>query len=286
MQATKHSVKTLALTAAVALSCLAGAAQAKDWQNVTIALEGGYEPWNLTKPDGSLGGFEPELAADLCARMKVKCKLIAQDWDGMMAGLQAGKFDVIMDALSVTEERKKQIAFSQPYASTPAVFVSLKNSPLANIAGTGKEVRLTGNATTDKPTVELLRKALKGKSIGIQAGTVYAPFIYSNFKDIAHIREYKTAAAHDLDLTTGRLDVAFDDATYFLSAFAKPGNKNLAFTGPKIVGPIWGEGEALGLRKADADLKAKFDVAIKAALADGTVKKLSEKWFKVNVAPK
>jgi octopine/nopaline transport system substrate-binding protein len=286
MKATKLSVKTLALTAAMAISCFAGTAQAKDWQNVTIALEGGYEPWNLTKPDGSLGGFEPELAADLCARMKVKCKLIAQDWDGMMAGLKVGKFDVIMDALSVTEERKKEIAFSQPYASTPAVFAAVKNGRLANLAGTGKEVRLTGNAATDKPTVDALRKSLKGKSIGIQAGTVYAPFIYKNFKDIATIREYKTAAAHDLDLTAGRLDVAFDDATYFMSAFAKPDNKNLAFTGPKIVGPIWGEGEALGLRKTDADLKAKFDVAIKAALADGTVQKLSQKWFKLNVAPK
>lgn len=286
MRALAVSAKVLTLSAAIVASTFSLQASAKDWQTVTIALEGAYEPWNLTKPDGSLGGFEPELAADLCARMKVKCKLIAQDWDGMMAGLKVGKFDVIMDALSVTEERKKEIAFSVPYASTPAVFAAVKTGPLANLAGTGKEVRLTGNDATDKPTVDALRKALKGKSIGIQAGTVYAPFIYKSFKDVATIREYKTAAAHDLDLTAGRVDVVFDDATYFMSAFAKPDNKNLAFTGPKIVGPIWGEGEALGLRKTDADLKAKFDVAIKAALADGTVKKLSEKWFKLNVAPK
>jgi octopine/nopaline transport system substrate-binding protein len=285
MKAFAVSARSLALAAALAASTFSLHAQAKDWQNVTIALEGAYEPWNLTKPDGSLGGFEPELAANLCARMKVKCKLIAQDWDGMMAGLKAGKFDVIMDALSVTDERKKEIAFSQPYANTPGVFAASKSGKLANLPGTGKTIKLTGQGGTDKATVEALRTALKGKTIGIQAGTVYSGFIYGHFKDIATIREYKTAAEHDLDLVAGRIDVAFDDATYFISAFAKPDNKTLAFSGPKIAGPIWGEGEALGLRQHDTDLKAKFDAAIKAALADGTVKKLSEKWFKLNVAP-
>lgn len=286
MKAPTLSVKTLALTAAIAMSTFAGHATAKDWQNVSIALEGAYEPWNLTKPDGSLGGFEPELAANLCARMKVKCKLIAQDWDGMIAGLKVGKFDVIMDGLAVTDERKKEIAFSLPYASTPAVFAAVKNGRMAHLPGTGKEISLTGNPATDKPTLDALRLALKGKTIGIQSGTAFTSFIYSNFKDVATIREYKTAPEHDLDLSAGRIDVAFDDATYFSSVFAKPDNKSLAFTGPKIGGPIWGVGEALGLRQEDADLKARFDAAIKAALADGTVKKLSEKWFKMNIAPK
>ncbi|SCK15699.1 transporter substrate-binding domain-containing protein [Vogesella sp. LIG4] len=286
MHAPKLSATTLALMAAMATSVLSGQAEAKDWQSVTIALEGAYEPWNLTNPDGSLGGFEPELAANLCARMKVKCKLIAQDWDGMIAGLKVGKFDVIMDGLAVTEERKKEIAFSVPYASTPAVFAALKNGRSANLSGTGKEISLTGRAATDKPAMDLLRKELKGKTIGIQTGTAFAPFIYTNFKEVASIREYKTAAEHDMDLQAGRIDVAFDDATYFVSAFARPDNKTLAFTGPKIGGPIWGVGEALGFRQADTDLKARFDVAIKAALADGTVKKLSEKWFKLNIAPK
>ena len=130
----------LALAAAVVIA-LPSLAQAKEWKTVTIALEGGFEPWNLTNPDGSLGGFEPELAHYLCAHMKVECKLISQDFDGMIASLQAGKFDVIMDSLSISEERKKAIAFSTPYARTPVAFVTLKSSPLANLPGTG---------TTDK----------------------------------------------------------------------------------------------------------------------------------------
>ena len=80
-------------------------------------------------------------------------------------------------------------------------------------------------------------------------------------------------------------DAAFDDDTYFSAAFAKPDNSDLVLGGAQFGGLVWGEGEALGLRKGDPELKAKFDEAIAAALADGTVKKLSEKWFKVNVAP-
>jgi octopine/nopaline transport system substrate-binding protein len=265
----------------------APAAHAKDWTTASIAFEGAYEPWNLTKPDGTIDGFEPELAKDICARAKIECKFIPQDWDGMMAGLAAGKFDVIMDALSITADRQKRIDFSKPYANTPAVFAVNKKGPLANIAGTGTVLKLdlNGEGPGAKEAIEALRKALTGKSIGIQSATVYSDWVYKNFKDVATIREYKTSPEHDLDLIAGRIDAAFDDATYFTTAFSKPDNVDLAFSGPEFGGLIWGPGEGLGIRKTDADLTAKFDAAIAAALADGTVKRLSMKWFKLDVSP-
>ncbi len=271
--------------ATLLLAAVGAPAAAKDWKVVTIGLEGAYEPWNLTNPDGTLGGFEPDLAKVMCARMKLQCKMIAQDWDGMIAGLNAGKFDVIMDAMSITDERRQAIAFSRPYANTPASFAALKSGPMANLPLGGTTVKLGGDAAADKPTIDKLRDALRGKKIGIQTATVYTKFIYDNFKDVATISEYKTAAEHDLDLVAGRIDVAFDDSTYFTSAFAKPDNSELGFAGPQITGPVWGEGEAAGFRKGDGDLKAMFDGAIAAALADGTVKMLSMKWFKLDVAP-
>jgi octopine/nopaline transport system substrate-binding protein len=130
-----------------------------------------------------------------------------------------------------------------------------------------------------------LRKAFKGKTIGIQTATVYTPFIVNNFKDVATIKEYKTSPEHDLDLVAGRIDLAFDDATYFTAAFSKSDNKDLAFTGPQINGMIWGPGEAFGIRKEDTELVAMFDKAIDAAKADGTLKALSMKWFKLDVVP-
>jgi len=287
MKACLTSFGALALAAAIGFAAPVSTAQAKDWTTVTIGLEGAYEPWNMSKPDGTLDGFEPELAKDLCARAKLECKLISQDWDGMMAGLNAGKFDVIMDALSITEERKKEIDFSKPYARTAAGFAVLKSGPLANLPSTGTILALDANGDSKDLEAALapLRKALTGKTIGIQTATVYTAFVEKHFKDVATIREYKTSPEHDLDLTAGRIDAAFDDATYFAAAFGKPDNADLAMSGASFGGLAWGEGEALGLRKADTDLKAKFDEAITAALADGTIAKLSQKWFKTNVAP-
>jgi octopine/nopaline transport system substrate-binding protein len=271
------------LSGVMAASAFAAPAFAKDWTKATITLEGAYAPWNLTNADGTLGGFEPELAKVLCERAKIECTLVASDWDGMIPALNAGKFDVIMDALSITEERKQVIDFTIPYAATPAAFATAKDSPLAKAAGTGATIKMTPGQTGVKE-IDALKEAFKGKTIGIQAATVYAKFVYDNFGDIAEIREYKTGADRDLDLQNGRIDLGFDDAVYFANAF-KTANGALDFTGPEIVGSIWGEGEGLGVRKADTDLRDKFSEAIKSALADGTVKNLSMKWFQVDVSP-
>src|SRR3974390_1898792 len=119
------------------------AAFAKDWKTVVIAMEGGYDPWNLTDSSGKIVGFEVDLANDLCKRAGVECKIIAQDWDGMIPGLKAGKFDVIMDGMSITEDRLKEIDFSKPYAAPPAAFMAAKDSPLAKAPRAGKVVNST-----------------------------------------------------------------------------------------------------------------------------------------------
>ncbi|MBP0593702.1 transporter substrate-binding domain-containing protein [Paraburkholderia sp. LEh10] len=285
-KAKRTTLSKVVLGAVLSAAAIAGApAQAKEWKSVTIALEGGYAPWNMTLPGGKLGGFEPELVANLCERIKLQCNLVAQDWDGMIPGLQAGKFDVLMDAISITPEREKIIAFSRPYAATPATFAVSDTKILPKASPSTPVVKLTGDAKTDQPTVDALRKQLKGKTIGIQSGTVYTKFINDGFKDIATIRVYKTSPERDLDLANGRIDASFDDVTYYAANADKKEAAQISMAGPKIGGPIWGPGEGLAFRKQDADLKAKFDTAIADALKDGTVKKLSDKWFKTDVTP-
>lgn len=269
--------------AVLGMAVLAGSAEAKELTSVTIATEGDYAPWNLTEPGGKLSGFEPELIANLCARIKLQCKLVTQDWDGMIPGLQAGKFDVLADAISITPDREKIIGLSRPYAATPATFAVADTAILQKAAAKPAVIKLDNNARTNQPGIEALHKALKGKTIGIQSGTVYTDFVQNNFKDVATIRQYKTAPERDLDLANGRIDASFDDVTYFLSGANK--NASIVMAGPEIAGAIWGPGEGLAFRKQDGDLKAKFDTAIAAAIADGTVARLSQKWFKTNVAP-
>lgn len=275
---------SVALSAMV-LAC-APALQAKEWTSVNIATEGAYEPWNLTLPGGKISGFEPELMDVICQRMKLKCNIVVQNWDGMIASLNAGKFDVLMDAIVINDERQKVMAFSTPYAQTPASFVALQPDLLPGKTGTDAAITLGTDPKEIRAGVEDLRKALKGKTIGIASGTIYTSFIDQNFKDVATIREYGSSSEAILDLQSGRIDVAFDDVTFFNSLMDKPENKSLVYTGPVIKGPIWGEGEALGFRQNDVELKAKFDAALKEAMADGTIKTLSEKWFKQDLTPK
>src|SRR5580704_13426113 len=177
--------RALGFGAALAASlALAPAAFAKDWKTVVIGMEGAYEPWNLTDSSGKIVGFEVDLANDVCKRAGVECKIIAQDWDGMIPGLQAGKFDVIMDGMSITEERMKSIDFSKPYSATPAAFVAAKASPLAKLADAGKVINLTKDAKAGDAAIEALRAAFKGKTIGVQVSTTHATFLDKHFKDV------------------------------------------------------------------------------------------------------
>lgn len=284
-----HSKKRL--TATRLASAVLGAsllltqvASAKEWTSVRVATEGAYEPWNTTLANGEIAGFEPELLKDLCGRMKIECKLQAQDWDGMIAGLNAGKFDVMMDAIVVTPDREKVIAFGTPYAATQGVFVSADPAVIAQMPS-DRIIKLSGDQKADQAVIDSLKPMLKGKTLGIQSGTAYTDFIENNFKDIATVREYKKSGEHVMDLTAGRIDFAFDDVTFFSSVLERPENSAVHMIGPKIGGPIWGPGEALAFRLGDKDLKAKFDQALAAALADGTVKTLSQKWFKADITP-
>lgn len=259
------------------------AVQAKEWKSITIATEGSYEPWNLTLPGGKLGGFEPELMENLCKRMGIQCKLIVQSWDGMIAGLNAGKYDVIMDAIVITPDRRKVINFTTPYASTPATFITTKDNPL--LPADHNIIKLNADEKEINAAITPLKAALKGKTIGIASGTVYTSFIDNYFKGDTDVREYTSSADAMLDLQSGRIDAVFDDVTFAQSMLSRKENNNLTFSGPQLGGPVWGEGEAMGVRMEDSDLKAQLDEAIHAALADGTVKKLSEKWFKTDVTP-
>jgi octopine/nopaline transport system substrate-binding protein len=270
---------------ACSLLVLAGAASAKDWKTVVIGMEGGYDPYNLTDPSGKIVGFEPDLAADVCARIKVECKIIAQDWDGMIPGLQAGKFDVIMDGMSITDERKQTIDFSVPYANVPAALATAKASPLANLAGAGTLVNFEKDKATGEATLKTLREALKGKTIGVQVSTTHATFATNHLKDVATIKEYKTTDERDLDLKSGRIDAILDDETEVAAMLAKDDAKDFTEFGPHLTGGDFGIGVGMGLRKSDADLTAKFDAAIKAAIADGSVKNYSLKWFKIDTTP-
>ncbi|WP_457853011.1 hypothetical protein [Sinorhizobium medicae] len=105
------------------------------------------------------------------------------------------------------------------------------------------------------------------------------------FKDGVDIRPYKTTEEHNFDLVSGRLDAVLANATVLAAALEKPDMQGAKLSGPLFSGGVFGV-IAVGLRKEDTALKAQFDEAIKDALADGVIKELSLKWFKVDVSPR
>jgi len=280
-------LKICAAALVASLFVVSGAsAQPKDWSSIKIATEGAYKPWNFTDPSGKLVGFEIDLAEDLCKRMKAKCEIVAQAFDGVIPALNAGKFDAIMAGMNITDKRKEAIAFTQTYGRTPSTFAVLKSNALAKLPEAGKVYSLNADGVVAaEKSLNDLKPMLKGKVIGVQTSTAQANFLEKYFKDVIEIRQYKTTEQHDLDLAAGRVDAVFASISYLKSVVEAPENKEMMFAGPRYGGGALGFGVAVGLRKSDPELLAKFDAAVVAAVADGTVKTLSMKWFGFDVTP-
>lgn len=126
---------------------------------------------------------------------------------------------------------------------------------------------------------------LKGKVIGVQGSTTASAFAEKYLSKVVEVREYKTVDAHNMDLISGRIDAVLANAVVLKLATEDPSLKGTNMAGPIFSGGVFGPGIGIGLRKSDTALKAKFDEAITAAVKDGTVKKLSEKWLKFDVTP-
>ncbi len=284
---TKGTTMTLfkALGLALLASSLAIGGAAAQERTVKIATEGAYAPWNFTGAGGKLEGFEIDLANDLCARMKVKCEIVSQDWDGIIPALQAKKYDAIMAGMNITEKRLEVLSFSRPYASGLHGWGAMKGSPLVKLAGEGKRFNLDRDTAAAKAMIEEWKPLLKGKTIGVQTATVNSQFLEKYLKDTITIREYKTTEQHDLDLSAGRVDAIFAAHSSLKATTEKPEFKDMAIAGGGVSGDVLGRGVAVGLRKDDAELKAMFDKAVQAAIDDGTVQRLTQQWFKVDMTP-
>jgi lysine-arginine-ornithine-binding protein len=278
---TKNKLFLAAFAAALALAPVV--ATAKDWTHVKVGIEGAFPPWNLMDSSGKLAGLDVDLINDLCARAKVDCDLIAGDWSGMIPGLNAGKYDLIM-TLGINEKRKQVVDFTVPYASGVASFLLLKGGTVAGLPKTGDRLNLNDKPAAD-PIMAKIGEELKGKTVGVVQSTSQEQLINAYYGTDVTVRSYQNSAARDLDLKAGRIDAGFDSGVYATTALAKPGNDDLEMSGPLLKGAMLATEVAIGMRKGETDLKAKFDTAIKDAAKAGLIKSLSEKWSKLDLTP-
>lgn len=236
-------------------------AQAKEWKQIRIGVEGAYPPFSKTEEDGSVTGFDIDIANALCAELKAKCTLVKQDWDGIIPALIARKYDAIIATMDITEERKKKVDFTNKYQHIPARFVAKKGS-----------------------AYEASDAFMKGKKVGVQRATTMDLYISDNYPS-AKIKRYGSADEAYLDLKAGRLDyVMADSAAITDGLLAKDGGDKFEFVGPKLNDPKWfGYGAGIAVRKQDQDLKEQLNKAIDAIRANGTYKKIQDKYFTFDV---
>ena len=244
--------------------------------NIKIATEGAYPPWNSKTSDGKLVGFEVDLANLLCSYMKKHtCTIVEQDWDGMIPALKAKKYDAIMAGMSITDERKKVITFSQGYADEVASFAVMSNSDLVGLK-TPEAINLSKGSNSG--TLSTLKKALDGKTVGVQTATIHQNFLESGKVGKVNVRTYKTQDEVNLDLAAGRIDAALAAAVAFTD-YAKKSGKNVVLVGPTFSGGDFGNGVGVGIRQEDTKLVKDFNKAINKARRSGKLSEIATIWF-------
>lgn len=232
--------KLLMATALMALT--AGAALAQ--QTVRMGTEGAYPPYNFINDAGEVDGFERELGDELCKRAGLTCEWVTTDWDSIIPNLQSGNYDTIIAGMNINEERSKIISFTQNYTPpAPSAYVAL-------------------SADAD----------VKTGVIAAQVNTIQSGYIASSG---ATLLEFATPDETVAAVRNGEADAVFADKDY-LAPIVAESNGELVIVSDDVV---LGGGVGMGLRQSDTELRGKFDTAIGAMKADGTLNTMIKKWF-------
>ncbi len=239
---------------ALAATLIAAPALAQD---LKICVEGAYPPFSYTADSGAVEGFDIDIANALCSKMDKSCEMVKTDWDGIIPALTEKKCDAIIASMSITEERKQVIDFTDKYYNTPGRFI-------------GKE----GMTEADLP----------GKVVGVQRGTIHQAFMEGEFPDI-QLQLYGSQDEVYLDLASGRIDAAMGDSVAELDGFLNTeSGAGFAFFGESYSIPKYhGDGAGIGIRKEDTALKEALNAAIAAIREDGTYEAINAKYFDFDV---
>lgn len=230
--------------------------QVKARGTLRVGCEGTFPPFDSkdTKT-GELVGYDVDIAKAVAAKLGVKAEFVTTEWSGIIAGLQAGKFDVIVNQVGATDARKQVLDFSPAYTYSGAELIQRKDD--------------------DRQFKSL--EELKGHKLGVGLGT--------NYMDMAKaiggidIKTYPGAPEYLRDLAANRLDAALNDrlmVAYLLK------NAQLPLRPGAMVGSA--PPSAIPFKKGNPKFAKAIDDAMAQLEADGTFAKISEKWFGIDVS--
>ncbi|GAB3628273.1 cysteine ABC transporter substrate-binding protein [Pandoraea terrae] len=254
----KSWLKTLCLVPLAAAALMSVSAHAEDLLDTVksrgvlkVGIEGTYPPFNYRGAGNELEGFDVEVAKAVAAKLGVKAEFVTTEWSGIIGGLQAGKFDVIVNQVAINEKRRQSFDFSQPYVYSAAQLIQRKDD------------------TRQFKSLD----DLKGKKLGVSLG--------SNYNDLAKsvpgidVKTYPGAPEYLRDLASNRLDAALNDRL-MLAYLIK--TSNLPLRGGAVL-PGANESVGIPFRKNNPKFAKAIDDALTSMKQDGTLTKLSQQWF-------
>jgi len=214
-----------------------------------------YPPFSYTDSSGNWTGFEPDLVRAVCQQMKVTCTFNAIAWDGLIPALNAKQIDVILNSVSITDERRQVVDFSEPYLITPSVWIGEKTINL-------------------EPTAA----GLKGKKIGVQSSTVHAVYVKERFKG-STIRYYADRNDIFAELRSGRIDIMLVDQMGIEEILDLPLNAGLQIKGKAEQDKLLGEGIGAVVRKGDDALREQLNQALDALRKNGKMQEIAKPYL-------
>ena len=242
------------LLAAFAAVFLGGQAVAAD--KLRIGTEGAYPPFNEIDNTGTAIGFDLDIAHALCEKMGAQCSVVTSDWDGIIPALNTRRFDFLVASMSITEERKRAVDFTEPYYTNKLQFVAPKKSDF-----------------------EVDKDYLKRKTIGAQRATIAGQWLEENLGDIVSIRLYDTQENAYLDMASGRIDGVLADVFVQYEWLESDAGADFEFKGE----PVFDDDQiGIAVRKGDP-LRERLNKALAEIVEDGTYEKINAKYFPFSI---
>ncbi|MFM0503496.1 ABC transporter substrate-binding protein [Paraburkholderia caffeinilytica] len=244
------------LVATVAIPAMSGACAAA---TLRFGTDPSYPPYEYKLPDGRLAGLDIDIGNAMCAAANVKCEWVESSFDGLIAALQARKFDAINASMAPTAARRAVMDFTQPVYAADIRLVAARGSRLAPDAA-----------------------SLAGKRVGVLQGSTQAAFVKSSWERRGVlVREYPDQDSIYADLVNGRLDATLVVGSQARLGFlTKPQGARFELAGPRIEDPsILGASSVIGVRKGDGKTLQTLDAALARIKQDGTLSRLEKQYL-------
>lgn len=218
-------------------------------KEITIGTEGTYAPYTFHDKDNKLTGFDVEVAEAVAKKAGYKVKFVETQWDSMFSGLNSGRFDTIANQVGIDAERKKKYNFSKPYTYTHGVLVTRKNSDIKSFDDVkGKDLAQTLTSNYGKLAKEKGAKVTSVEGFNQAMEMVLSNRVEGTFNDKISVLDYlKQKKNADIKMVEGN---------------AEKTQSGFVFT-----------------KKTDKKMIEDFNKALDALQKDGTMKKISKKWF-------